>query len=75
MANKFFNTNLNNDNNSSENNNVNNEYSDKIYVSPSKAKDEYIDVNNKIPRFFLIGLGSFCIIGVIYYIIQWLSSK
>ena len=33
MANKFFNTNLNNDNYSSENNNVNNKYSDKV---PSK---------------------------------------
>lgn len=72
MGNKFLNTDF--DHEDIEEN-ENSEYSDKIHISPSKAQEEYFDRNNKITKIFLIVLGSFCVIGVLYYLISWLSSK
>lgn len=70
MARKFFNTDLENDNVEE-----NSEYSDHIHVSPSKAHEEYIDRNSTSAKIFFIVLGSFCVLGVAYYVIQWLLSK
>ncbi len=70
MTHKFFNTDLENDKSEE-----NSEYSDHIHVSPSKAHDEYIDRNSLSAKIFFIALGSFCVLGVAYYVIQWLLSK
>lgn len=70
MAHKFFNTDLEKDNTEQ-----NSEYSDHIHVSPSKSQEEYIDRNSTLAKIFFITLGSFCILGVAYYIIQWFLSK
>lgn len=70
MGNKFFNADL-----DDEDIEEDSEYSDKIHISPSKAQNDYFDRNSVITRIFLIALGSFCVIGVLYYLISWLSSK
>lgn len=71
MAHKFFNF----DSEENDEENEETEYSDKIHISSSKARDEYIDRNNVIARIFLIALGVFCILGITYYIVAWLSTK
>ena len=77
MANKFINTNF--DDNQEVNNNNNSqdrsEYSDQIQVKPSKAQNEYIDISNKGVKLFFILLGLFCIFGVAYYVVEWLGTK
>ncbi len=71
MANKF----LNMDSNSNEEiDDRESDYSDKIRVTPSKAQDEYIDRSNIFVKIFLILLGTFCVLGVLYYVIQFLNS-
>lgn len=65
---KFFNTDFDDDNNESE-------YSDKIKVTPSKSNNDYFDRNNPITKIILLVLGSFCLIGVLYYVITFFQSK
>lgn len=69
MTHKFFNTEKEKDKEE------NSEYSDQIYITPSKAREEYIDRSNPITKILLIALGLFCMIGVFYYIIEWFFNK
>lgn len=69
MAYKFFDTEVEDEKES------NSEYSDQIHVTPSKARDEYIDRSNPIVKVLFALLGLFCVIGVFYYIIEWYFSK
>ncbi len=73
MANKFFNTDLDQDEDIQDE--FESEYSDKIRVTPSKAQDEYIDRSNIFVKIFLIALGSFCVLGVLYYVFEFLADK
>lgn len=86
--NKFFdidNSNESNDNdiynfskgidNSELDNDNNSEYSDHIHVEESKAKEQLYDRNNPLVKSILIVLGLVAIVGTIYYIYVFISTK
>lgn len=87
---KFFDVdnNTNNDNNdiynfskgidngkNSDLDNNNSEYSDHIHVEESKAKEQLYDRNNPLVKSILIVLGLVAIVGTIYYIYVFISTK
>lgn len=61
--------------NSDLNNNNNSEYSDHIHVEESKAKEQLYDRNNPLVKSILIVLGLVAIVGTIYYIYVFISTK
>lgn len=71
MSHRFFNTNV----DSKKELDKSSEYSNQIHVTPSKARDEYIDRSNPVVKVLFIVLGLFCVVGVIYYMIEWFHSK